>query len=71
MDASIPLSSLTNKTNFLRVILSLFWLYINFNILKRLLTQEESTKNFYALLVSLIAPIFHFLCFQFWKDTFS
>lgn len=65
MNIFILIAPLINKVNFLYVALSSFGLYINFIILRKILTPEESMQNFYALLTSLVLPFFHFYVFNF------
>ena len=61
----IIIESLNNKINLLYIVFSLLGLHINFIILKKILTPEESMNNVYALLISLVLPFFHFYVFHF------
>ncbi|WET42284.1 hypothetical protein [Citrobacter enshiensis] len=65
MSILIIIESLTIKVNLLYVVFSLFGLHVNFLILKKILTPEESMQNVYALLISLMLPFFHFYVFHF------
>lgn len=65
MSFLIIAESLKNKINFLYVVFSLFGLHINFLILKKLLKSVELMPHFYAILVSLTLPFFHFYVFNF------
>lgn len=71
MSILITIESLTNKTNFLYVVFSLFGMHINFLIVKKLLNSPVLMPHFCAIIISMMLPFFSFICFSFWHDTFT
>ncbi len=61
------IESLSNKMVFFYVLFSLFGMYVNFIGAKRLLVSKDYMARVYAVLISIILPIFHFYVFHFDK----
>lgn len=65
MSIHMFIESLHNKINFFYLLFSLSGMYVNFISAKKLIISKDYMNRFYAIMTSLILPIFHLYVFHF------